>query len=213
MDSLTTKEKKEVYSLVHNFIKINKYPTPTAAVLKCRDKVYTYKYNCYGYIFGFTGEQYDRFSDNYSWTLGFSDDKFKNASFEDKNLVEKMLKSDFKFLRLGLMQSYEQEKIEDGEIKFALYACDKDFHFVRQNADGTWSHKRGWKNEPEVLEIDRKKGLQKTLNLHRKYELVGIYKARMEYEGKIKLSKSHNFKKNMLKLLNKKQIVRNDRTL
>ena len=214
MEHLTAKEKKDVYRLVHNFIRVNNYPTQSTAVLKCRDKVYNYKFNCYGYIFGFTGEQYDRFDDKYNWILGFSDEKYENiTSYEDRNIVEKMLKSDFKFLKLRLNLSDEQEKIEDGEIKFALYACDKDFHFVRQNADGTWSHKRGWIQEPETLDLDRRQGLPRVLKLHRNYELIGIYKAKMKYDKNLRLSKNHSYTKNLFKMIKPKPIARNDRVL
>ena len=41
---------------------------------------------------------------------------------------------------------------EHGGYKISLYESSDDFHFIRQNEDGTWSHKLGYSDLVERID-------------------------------------------------------------
>lgn len=47
----------------------------------------------------------------------------------------------------------ELEWLSNSEKLIAIAYSKKrrDYHFIRRNVDGTWSHKLGWCNQPEIL--------------------------------------------------------------
>lgn len=169
-------ERKKLLKSIRKCIKDTEYPAKSLAVadnlLGSNDC-----FNCYGYLFGFTGTEYIRIYKRGLWNLGYlCDTSFR---FESKREAEEILKSDFEILKLKLVNSSEAEKLKFGELKFAMYYSDYDFHFVRQNADGTWSHKVGWERYPESLRVGENGKLEDVLRNKPDYELVGIYKVNM----------------------------------
>lgn len=187
------KEIKVAIRKIRDYIKKNDYPSLSPCIKK-NDPMLRCNYNCYGYIFGFTGEQYEDINNNIGiWNLGFTDQTFGLAyRFGNPYVVKILLKNDFKKLKLKLHNSNENEKIKNGEIKFAIYGCEQDFHFVRQNADGTWSHKMGWNCVEEEFKTKNGK-LEKSFERgDHDYELMGIFKSRLKPKEKLKLHEKEN---------------------
>lgn len=46
------------------------------------------------------------------------------------------------------------EQVPEGYYKVAFYISKKDYHWIRQDDNGTWSHKRGWFLRPTNRDID-----------------------------------------------------------
>lgn len=193
------KEIKATIKKIRKYIKENDYPTVSPCIKK-NDPMLRCNYNCYGYVFGFTGEQYKDINEYGVWNLGFTDQTFGLIErFGNPIVVNRLLKQDFKKFKLKLFDSYEKEKIEDGEIKFAVYGCEQDFHFVRQDADGTWSHKMGWNCVEEEFKTEPDGRLRRVFERgYKEYDLMGIYKSRLKPKAKVKEPKKEmkkiNFK-------------------
>ncbi len=98
----------------------------------------TVRYNCYSYAFNMINSYRPSpgNSDGYSW------ENFQN--YFSGNSLEKLtyidsINQDFYFRRLDNKFSICSE----GHYKVALVCSYSDFHWYRQNQDGTWSHKAG----------------------------------------------------------------------
>ncbi|MBQ8844806.1 MAG: hypothetical protein IJ008_02190 [Clostridia bacterium] len=183
---MNNKEIKTAIKKIRKHIKENDYPTISPCI-KRNDPMLRCNYNCYGYVFGLTGEQYQDINQQGVWNLGFTDQTFGFVErFGNPNVVRYLLKNDFKKLKLKLYESNENEKLNQGEIKFALYSCEQDFHFVRQDADGTWSHKMGWNCVEEKFETENGKLKKYFPRGDKNYELMGIYKSRLKPKTKVK---------------------------
>lgn len=66
--------------------------------------------------------------------------------FFDYDLFIKLIKRDCSALSITASSCSFDSKLRDGSCKIALtYSkVDNDFHFLRQNSDGLWSHKPGY---------------------------------------------------------------------
>ena len=66
--------------------------------------------------------------------------------FFDYDLFIRLIKRDCSVLSIIAFTCTYDSKVEEGSSKIALtYSkADNDFHFLRQNVDGTWSHKPGF---------------------------------------------------------------------
>jgi hypothetical protein len=51
-------------------------------------------------------------------------------------------------------ESYFEEEVPFGWYKVAMCISSKDIHWLRQDDDGTWSHKQGWYNEPTNIDLN-----------------------------------------------------------
>ena len=97
----------------------------------------------------------------YSYALGLSNPKFVNNNFlqtgmsigyvggslVSSNNPGKYLygiQKDFETLEIDFYDSITGEENKHGGYKIAFYVSPEDFHFIRQNADGSWSHKVGY---------------------------------------------------------------------
>ena len=96
-----------------------------------------------------------------------------NIGYLSKNLVFKGTPEKYLY---GLAKDFEELNIDSYETsvdlpnchngyKIAFYLSFNDFHFLRQNSDGSWSHKVGYLNR-----IDKLDTLPKTVNGN--YELI-----------------------------------------
>lgn len=83
----------------------------------------------------------------------------------------KYFKEDCKALGLQLLPTDLEEEINENEYKIAVYVKPgMDFHFARQDSNGEWSEKNGWRKPIEVLKTD---DVTKNEN---GYEFIGMFK-------------------------------------
>ena len=73
----------------------------------------------------------------------------KNEYYRDgPEAIVKLFKQDCEILNLKVSETSLNEPLNENEYKVAVYACVcgsyRDFHFIRQDSNGSWSHKRGW---------------------------------------------------------------------
>ena len=63
-----------------------------------------------------------------------------------EDLSIKLVTRDCSSMKINAFGCSYDSKLHENESKIALtYSkADNDFHFLRQNADGSWSHKPGW---------------------------------------------------------------------
>lgn len=94
-----------------------------------------------------------------------------NELKDEKDDVLRNFKADCEELGLKVVESSIDEKICSCEYKIAIYvAPGTDFHFARQDKDGTWSEKKGWNGPIKIIKTE-----DVTKN-YRDYEFVGIFK-------------------------------------
>ena len=89
-------------------------------------------FNCYAYALGEDEWRY----------VGGSQDAVSNF---DVNAVGEMVVNDVTQSGMGIRPlSAFDSPIEADEYRIALRTGESDYHFMRQNSDGTWSHKPSW---------------------------------------------------------------------
>lgn len=94
-------------------------------------------YNCYGYAIGIT-----------EW-LELGD--IANLQVDWLNINPELLcvafEADMSILKIKIVKKLQREeedtKLKPNQWEVALYWADEDFHFIRKDLDGTWSHKQG----------------------------------------------------------------------
>lgn len=136
-------KKSEKIKLIKKSIRRNRYP-----IEDWRCSYYTNN-NCYGYGLGaeYNENNYKIFPENedeeYIYNLGcISGSKpARNIKEAERNFM-----ADMKVLDILVRKSYLEERIQNGEWKVVLFYDQEDpdsynFHFARQDVDGTWSHK------------------------------------------------------------------------
>lgn len=99
----------------------------------------------------------------------------KNESYRDgPEAIVKLFKQDCQVLNLQVTETNLNEPTNENEYKVAVYACIcrnyRDFHFIRQDSNGNWSHKRGWLNP---IETYMEEDILKNFGI---YEFVNMYK-------------------------------------
>ena len=91
-----------------------------------------------------------------------SDPEAETVIFSD---VEGLFKKDLKFLGFSIRK--DDTVLAEGDYRIAIYmgASFHDypvgFHFIRQDSDGTWSDKPGWKGKPQKYEKGQVPNLEK----------------------------------------------------
>lgn len=131
-------EKERKIKLIRESIKQNRYP------LKYEWRSIYADSNCYSYALG-SGYKENRHSEGYIYNLG------SMSGYDppkDNKEAEEAFMSDMKVLGIKVRKSSLDEEMQEGEWKVVLFfACEldeipfRDFHFARQNEDGSWSHK------------------------------------------------------------------------
>ena len=123
---------------------------------------------------------------------GYLDD-LKIINYNSSMLINR-IKSDNPLIKKTKLEN----KIEDGYYKICLFLChieDKhhqninDFHFYRQDNNGFWSHKYGWrkatnKDKNNKLIINPEFAQKLYADNKYKYELVGYFKVPNESKYK-----------------------------
>ena len=112
-----------------------------------------YNNNCYTYAIGqpinpYTNEPYEDYAHCQPGNLGgigcnTLESRRTNGEV-DANKILKLAKEDLLKLGYEIIESTYEEYLEDGDCwKVALCCCSEDYHWYRQNVDGTWSAKEG----------------------------------------------------------------------
>lgn len=101
------------------------------------------QYNCYAHIWGLDRDEIEQFPENEVFDIpGFSGLEFE-FPVNEEDLVQKVFQ-DMDLLDVDIRISSVDEPLKADEWKIAIYYSDHDFHFMRQDSDGTWSHKVGY---------------------------------------------------------------------
>ena len=74
-----------------------------------------------------------------------------------EDLFIKLIKRDCSVLSIDAVCCSFDSKIDENAYKIALtYSkADNDFHFIRQNIDGSWSHKAGYGNLRHLIKSEQ----------------------------------------------------------
>ena len=118
--------------------------------------------NCYTYALGLPSLTYLikkycelEISDVFPFNLGFMNQKSYYLNGNGINTVLNAFKSDCDSLNIKVYETNVKADDIHGGYKIALfYYCNKnnqDFHFIRQNQNGTWSDKQGYFLPPRLL--------------------------------------------------------------
>lgn len=124
-------------------------------------------FNCYAYAMRICMDL-----DDYDDIIpGFISRGKANDYCDTKECILKYFKEDCEALGLQLFPTDLEEKINENEYKIAVYVnTGYDFHFARQNSNGIWSEKDGWRGPIQVLKTD---DVTKTED---RYEFIGMFK-------------------------------------
>lgn len=130
--------------------------------------------NCYGYALGINLPEciYKKYlsveSDGISHNLGFASGKSFPITAQEK--LENLF-SDFEILNIKWFETDIESENKHGGYKIAFY-CDnwRDFHFIRQNKDGSWSEKIG--HTSEIIQTDNPRPLGQNYKLIKTLEIV-----------------------------------------
>lgn len=75
---------------------------------------------------------------------------------DDIDICYDNLRSDLDFLGVDYYETTNDAYNSHGGYKISFLKSIDDFHFLRQNIDGTWSHKRGYNSYIERASFDAK---------------------------------------------------------
>ena len=75
---------------------------------------------------------------------------------DDIDICYDNLRSDLDFLGVDYYETNNDAYNSHGGYKISFLKSIDDFHFLRQNIDGTWSHKRGYNSYIERTSFDAK---------------------------------------------------------
>lgn len=127
--------------------------------------------NCYCYAMGFNipriiGKKYfESCSRTLRHNVGFiSGLPYSN----DRKSIIRALESDLRCLNIEFYECEPDSKNIHGGYKIALFRSYYDFHFVRENSDSTWSHKKGYCNQ--IIRLEKL-----PIILDRDYDYVKTY--------------------------------------
>lgn len=146
--SLIEQTKKIAIEKVKKILNKNNYPTDFN--LDLWSTVYD-NTNCYAYAI----DSYIADTLKYPNSIYYPG-SFSGAPFCHEYTKETILEGfdlDMKSLGFVYFKSSLSEPLEEGEFKVLISVNNKsgDFHFMRQDLDGFWSHKRGWNGLPMNL--------------------------------------------------------------
>ena len=149
-------ESSEIYELYREFLKLSIKLSTTNSTFS--EEFNTYRNcNCYLYalclttpsLFAKTYE--DKEIEQMYHNVGFMTNEMNYSTDLDHNLSD--LERDFEILGID---SYECDRYENpthGGYKIAIFKAPHDVHFVRQNRNGTWSHKMGYTDTIERVDM------------------------------------------------------------
>lgn len=115
------------------------------------DKEYRYGFNCYSYAMRFPTEYSlcERYFHGY-YVPGFL--TTKTFKILDPAVLIQLFNSDCDALGLAHSPAKVDDPLEPDSYKIEIFysRSEKDFHFLRQNDDGSWSSKRSWEAIPII---------------------------------------------------------------
>lgn len=124
------------------------------------------KFNCYAYAMRICMDL-----DAYNIIPGFISRGKANDYRDTKEYTLKYFKEDCKALELQLFPTDLEEEINENEYKIAVYVNpDYDFHFARQDSNGEWSEKNGWRNPIKTLKPED------VTETEDGYEFIGMFR-------------------------------------
>ncbi len=128
-------------------IRNNTYPPSFDTYTKFYNKTFTgySNVNCFAYALDVVNANNTNFG-----SLGKTG-RYKNYIECGRRKLIRYLYDSFEEFHLMIRKSSFYDKLERGETKLALGVKPYDFHFIRNNLDGSWSHVRGWGQPPENL--------------------------------------------------------------
>jgi len=111
--------------------------------------------NCYWYAINQKTEGDAKFSFS-TWEFSWSHPKtepgyLSGIDKHDKPDIVDRVSADLKTLNMDFREIAKHDPCSEGGYKVALVLSEKDYHWFRQNPDGTWSHKPG---DGEVTNLD-----------------------------------------------------------
>ncbi len=118
--------------------------------------------NCYTYALGLPSLDYLikkycalEITDVFPFNVGFINSISYYTIVKDKNAFLNCFLKDIQALNIQTYETDEQSANTHGGYKIAVYlsltnGVIQDFHFIRQNSDGTWSHKNGYYIKPQI---------------------------------------------------------------
>lgn len=121
-------------------------------------KLYT-EGNCYCYALMlptpkvFVRAYYSKSKHEFPHDVGFLSGKEHS---DDIDICYDNLRSDLDFLGVDYYETNNDAYNSHGGYKISFLKSIDDFHFLRQNIDGTWSHKRGYNSYIERTSFDAK---------------------------------------------------------
>ena len=139
--------------------------------------MWPYKNNCYYYALNlrepkmFQDIYTEIFYEGFYNRLGEIGGKPLPRRFTEKEILEGLY-ADLDALKIRSYESGLNKENNNGGYKIALYMRDKDvigipdFHFIRQNSDGTWSEKNGYNDGIHVVSDPH------NLTSHSNYEYI-----------------------------------------
>ncbi len=142
---VTKSDKIKILTSLRKDIKENKYP-----LSYIKDFSFYHQnpnFNCYAYALGLkTPNKYFNLRwDGLNIYNPGTISQFKIIIYDEKTLIESFL-SDCDILGFDIINSTINDTISDNYFKVSIYLEEnqdsffRDFHFMRQNEDGTWSH-------------------------------------------------------------------------
>lgn len=139
---LKTCDERKYFELYKMYLQLLVKLSTNKPVFEENQKKYT-NGNCYSYALGLSNP--DGVSNVIMQTgmnIGYVGGSLVTSNDPEKYLYG--IQKDFETLEVDFYDSAIGEENKHGGYKIAFYVSPKDFHFIRQNIDGSWSHKVGY---------------------------------------------------------------------
>lgn len=154
----------EVYELYREYLKLSVKLGTNQPFFDEKEGKYN-NCNCYCYALGITAP--DIFAktfeykeiDNFCHNIGFMTDEMHASTDLNDNLF--WLQKDLELLGIDYYECTMLGDTHHGGYKIAFFKAPFDFHFIRQNMDGSWSHKLGYNPIIEKVEMPQERVLRK----------------------------------------------------
>lgn len=136
-----------IYKLYRQYLKLSMKISTNKPKYNSDKTSYPYG-NCYSYALGFhCPEEFAKIFDEkcaiaFPFNIGLM-----NSFFTSYDKLSSDLDSDLDSLDIKHYDIDYDEPCSHGGYKISLYETDDDFHFIRENSDGSWSHKIGFDGE------------------------------------------------------------------
>ncbi len=144
-NGVTRKDLKTATRLFKDYFKSQKYPFEFS-LEGWKDEDVVENTNCYRYAFNMQWRDDDRRVMAFlGWSYGKLHEHVTGPAAFGRFEID-LKRMGFKF-----QETTDAKSLPKRGYKIALFVYESDFHFARQNADGSWSHKEGFGAEVELL--------------------------------------------------------------